>query len=100
MNDLRMTLDDVDTRLLTALQNDTYLTAQELGGTLNFSVLNRLLHQVLPGHPGVAFPERRERGSNSHARVGRPPSRRLPSPAVGWSLHACVRRAGLEPARP
>ncbi|MCB2130013.1 MAG: hypothetical protein KDE03_13275 [Rhodobacteraceae bacterium] len=49
-----MTLDDVDTRLLTALQNDTYLTAQELGGTLNFSVLNRLLHQVLPGHPGVA----------------------------------------------
>lgn len=43
-----------------------------------------------PGHPGVAFQQRRERGSNSHARVGLPFSRRLPSPAIGWSLHVCV----------
>lgn len=41
-----------------------------------------------PGHPGVAFHPRRERGSNSHARVGLPFSRRLPSPAIGWSLLA------------
>lgn len=41
-----------------------------------------------PGHPGVAFQRRRERGSNSHARVGLPFSRRLPSPAIGWSLLA------------
>ena len=65
-----------------------------------------------PGHPGVAFQRRRERGSNSHARVGLPFSRRLPSPAIGWSLHmpasasgrtrTCVpaRGPGLQPGGP
>jgi DNA-binding Lrp family transcriptional regulator len=37
MKDLRITLDDVDMRLLTALQNDAHLTAQELGDELNLS---------------------------------------------------------------
>jgi len=65
-----------------------------------------------PSHPGVAFQARRERGSNSHARVGLPFSRRLPSPAIGWSLHmpssapgrtrTCMpaRGPGLQPGGP
>lgn len=47
-----------------------------------------------PGHPGVAFHPRRERGSNSHARVGLPSSRRLPAPAIGWSLHMPASASG------
>jgi len=43
-----------------------------------------------PGRPGVAFQLRRERGSNSHARMGLPFSRRLPSPAIGWSLRVRI----------